>query len=1040
MWLNKIVKFSIDNRLTVMVLAFVVMAIGVFITRQMDVDVFPDLTAPTVTIMTEAHGMAAEDVERLITFPIETTVNGAAKVRRVRSATYAGVSIVWVDFAWGMDIYKARQIVSEKLAGITEKLPQGSSEPYMTPQSSVMGEVMLIAVNSDSLSTMDLRTLTEWQIKQRLLAVNGVAQVIVMGGDIKQYQALLNPDKMRYYGVTLHEVHEACKNLNSNSSGGIINEFDQEYLIRGMVRTTDIKEIATNVIKIVDNQPILLSDIADVKTGATEPKIGDAFLNGKEAIIITVLKQPNTNTLKLSEKIDQALEDLSQNLPAHIHINPYVFRQADFINVSVNNVKKALFEGGFLVVIVLFFFLMNYRTTLISLFAIPMSLLVTIIVLKLFGMTINSMVLGGMAIAIGVLVDDAIIDVENSYKRLRENHALPLSLRKDKNLVNFEASVEIRSSVIYATLIIMVAFMPLFFLSGMEGRMLRPLGITFIISLFASLMVAIALTPALCSLLLSSDRQLEKHENRKNKLVTKLNDLYLSSLNFSMNHKKSMLSIVGILFVISIILLFGLGRSFLPDFNEGTLTINTITEPGISLEANSRLNKQIDTALLNLEEIKYISRRSGRAEHSAHMHGGSYSSEIDIPYDLKTRSKEDFMAELRNRLNKIPGLNISVGQPLSHRIDHMLSGTSANIALKIFGEDLNTMYSLAKKIEGEIKTLPGVVDLRIEPQVEVPQLQIIPHRRMLAQYGITLNQFNEFIHTAISGEVVSQVFEGNRSFEFILRYDKKYRESAEALENILIDSPIYGKIPLGYVADIKSASGPNVINRENVQRKLVVSANIAERDLHSVIDDIQTTINDHIKFPDNYWIEYGGQFESEARSSRIIFITSFFAILIIFMLLFQEFKSIKTTSIIMLNLPLAIIGGIFAIRFTSGVLSIPGLIGFITLFGIAARNGILLVSRFDTLQENGLCIHEAITKGSAERLNPILMTALTAVFALIPLAMGGAKPGNEIQSPMAIVILGGLISSTFLNIYVVPIVYGMFCHRNQKSGADSNEK
>jgi CzcA family heavy metal efflux pump len=1032
MWLNKIVKFSIENRLTVLVLAFVIMGIGIYTAADMDVDVFPDLTAPTVTIMTEAHGMAAEDVERLVTFPIETTINGAANVRRVRSATYAGVSIIWVDFSWGMDIYKARQIVSEKLAGITENLPEISGNPYMTPQSSIMGEVMLIAVNSDSIPSMDLRTLTDWQIKQRLLAVNGVAQVIVMGGDVKQYQALLDAKKMHYYGISLYEVREACQKLNNNSSGGIINEFNQEYLIRGMARTKDINEIAKTVIKTIQGKPVLLSDIASVKISRAEPKIGDAFLNGKEAIIITILKQPETNTLKLSQKIDEAIADLSQNLPKHININPHVFRQADFINISIDNVKNALLEGGVLVAVILFFFLMNYRTTLISLFAIPLSLLMTIIILKLLGMTINSMVLGGMAIAIGVLVDDAIIDVENSYNRLRQNHALPLSRRKDKNLVNFEASVEIRSSVIYATLIIIVAFVPLFFLSGMEGRMLRPLGITFILSLFASLMVALALTPALCSLLLSSDRQLEKHENRGNKLIAKLNHLYLHSLKFVLRNRKLVLGTTALLFFISILMFFTLGRSFLPDFNEGTLTINTITEPGISLEANSRLNSQIERALLNMEEIKYISRRSGRAEQSAHMHGGSYSSEIDIPYQLKERSKTEFLADLRGRLNKIPGLNISVGQPLSHRIDHMLSGTSANIALKIFGEDLNIMQNLAKTIQREIKDIPGIVDLRLEPQAEVPQLQIIPNRTMLAKYGITINRFNEFIHTAISGEKLSQVFEGNRSFDFIIRYDKKYRRTLQSLDDILIDSPIYGKVPLSAVATLKSAAGPNVINRENVQRKLVVSANIAERDLHSVINDIQTKIDHHITIPENYWIEYGGQFESEARSSKIILITSLFAIVIIFMLLFQEFKSLKTAGIVMLNLPLAIIGGIFAIKFTSGILSIPGLIGFITLFGIAARNGILLVSRFETLQETGHCLRNSILKGAGERLNPILMTALTAVFALIPLALGGAKPGNEIQSPMAIVILGGLLTSTFLNIYVVPVIYSLFCYKNSR--------
>ncbi|MCF7886528.1 MAG: efflux RND transporter permease subunit, partial [Candidatus Marinimicrobia bacterium] len=627
-----------------------------------------------------------------------------------------------------------------------------------------------------------------------------------------------------------------------------------------------------------------------------------------------------------------------------------------------------------------------------------------------------------------VLVDDAIIDVENSYKRLKQNHALPPDQRKDKIQVNYEASVEIRSSIMHATLIIAVAFMPLFFLSGMEGRMLRPLGITFIVSLLSSLVVALSVTPAMCSLLLSPDKQLEKTKEGGNRFVRRLNSLYTSSLNYVLKHKGVVISLVGVLFIGSIITFFTLGRSFLPAFNEGTLTINTITQPGLSLEASSKLNEQLEEKLLDMEEIKYVSRRSGRAEHSAHMHGGSYSSEIDVPYQLQERSKSDFLRELRSKVSDLPGLNVNVGQPLSHRIDHMLSGTSANIALKIFGEDLNRMYALGQSITEEVKTIPGIVDLRIAPQVEVPQLKIQPKRKMLAKYGITINHFNEFIHAAIAGEKVSQVFEGNRNFDFILRYDKNYRSTFEQLKNSLIDSPINGKIPLHYIAEISSRSGPNVINRENVQRKLVVSANVAERDLHGVISDIKHRIQQKVEVPENYWIEYGGQFESEARSSKIILITSLFAILIIFMMLFHEFKSAKIAGIIMLNLPLALIGGIFAIRFTSGILSIPGLIGFITLFGIASRNGILLLSRFQVLENQGLCMRDRILEGASERLNPIMMTALTAVFALIPLALRGSQPGNEIQSPMAIVILGGLISSTFLNIYVLPVIYNLFCN------------
>jgi len=1026
--LNKIITFSLKNRLLVLLSAALITLGGAYIASNMEVDVFPDLTAPTVVVMTEAHGMAPEEVERLVSFPIETAVNGATNVRRVRSSSSAGFSIVWVEFEWGTDIFKARQIVSEKLITIGEGLPTGVGSPTLAPQSSIMGEILLIGLTSDSTSQMDLRTIAEWTIRPALLATGGVSQVTVIGGDFKQYQVLANPAKMKYYNVSLNELMETCQGMNQNATGGVMYEYGNEYIIRGMVRTSIINEIGKAVVNVKNGYPIKLEDIAEITIGSA-PKIGYGALNGKPAVILTVLKQPNTNTLVLTKTIDENIANLTKSLPAYIHIDTNIFRQADFIESSINNVQKALIEGSFFVIIVLLVFLMNFRTTIISLVAIPISLLISIIVLKLFGYNINTMSLGGMAIAIGVLVDDAIIVVDNAYKRIKINAKHEHHNRKGYSEVIFKATKEIMGSILNATLIIIVAFVPLFFLSGMEGRMLQPLGIAFIVSLFASLIVAVSLTPVLSSYLLTSPEMLARNE-KGSPVVLWLGEKYEGLLRGAMKARKLILWSTGIMVVVAAILFYTMGRSFLPEFNEGSLTIGTVSLPGISLDESNKIGSLVEKTFMSMPEVNSVTRRQGRAELDEHALGVN-GAEIDVTFTLDKRPREEFMLEVRKKMAGISGVNITVGQPLGHRIDHMLSGTRANIAIKLFGTDLGKLFTIANQIKTNVEGIEGLVDISVEQQVEIPQVQIRPKRDILAKHGITMNQFAEFIDVAFAGEKVSEVFEGNRSFDLVVRYDTANRGSMENIRNALIDTKDGKKIPLYYVADVVSASGPNTINRENVQRKIVVSANVAGRDLESVVSDIKNKVNRDIQLPEGYRVEYGGQFESAEKASRMLLITSIIAILVIFLLLFQEFKDTKLAFIILLNLPLALIGGVFSLWFTSGIVSIPAIIGFITLFGIATRNGILLISNYQTLVRRGCELLDTIITGSRERLSPILMTALTAALALIPLALSGDKAGNEIQSPMAKVILGGLLTSTMLNIFIVPIVYYLVNHKKQ---------
>ncbi len=1018
--LNKIIYYSLHNRLVILVCALLLMIWGTYTAFNTDVDVFPDLNAPTVVIMTEANGMAPEEVERLVTFPVETAVNGAMDVRRVRSSSTTGFSVVWVEFDWGTDIYRARQIVSEKLAVLGESLPENVGKPTLGPQSSILGEMMILGLTADSTSLLDLRTIADWTIRPRLLSTGGVAQVAVIGGDIKEYQILLDPARMKHYGVGLNEVLDVCRNMNRNANGGVLYEFDNEYIIRGVLSTSKAEEIAQGVVKTVNEYPVTLGDIATVKIGGKSPKLGTASERTKPAVLITVTKQPDTSTEKLTEKLDEIVVDLRKNLPADVHVSTDIFRQSHFIDNSINNVKKSLFEGSFFVVIVLFLFLMNIRTTVISLVALPLSLLVSIIVLHYMGLTINTMSLGGMAIAIGSLVDDAIVDVENVYKRIRENRLLPPEQQRSTLEVVYDASREVRMPILNSTLIIVVSFVPLFFLSGMEGRMLVPLGIAFIVALFASTVVALTLTPVLCSYLLNRKATGMK-ELREAWIARKLKVVYKRALELALAYQKWVLGTTIALFVVALVIFFHLGRSFLPPFNEGSFTINVSSLPGISLDESDQIGRRAEALLLQVPEIKTVARKTGRAELDEHALGVNVS-EIEAPFELQDRSRDEVMNDVRKKLSTISGANIEIGQPISHRIDAMLSGTEANIAIKLFGTDLNLMFTVGNQIKAAIQTIPGLVDLKVEQQIERPQLTITPKRELLAKYGIPLPEFEEYINVMLGGEAVSQVYDDGKSFDLTVKTSDASRATMDDISNLMIDAAGQ-KVPLSYVADIRSVTGPNTINRENVQRKIVISANVSERDLRSVVNEIQDRVEANIRLPEGYHIEYGGQFESEAAASRTLLLTSLMSLLVIFMLLYNEFKDVKESGVILLNLPLALIGGVIILWLTSGEISIPAIIGFISLFGIATRNGMLLISHYTHLRGEGMGLRESVIQGSLDRLNPILMTALSSALALIPLALNGDLPGNEIQSPMATVILGGLLTSTFLNGFIIPIVY-----------------
>ena len=1036
--LNKIISFSLHNRPVILFFSVLLMIVGIWTAYKMEVDVFPDLNAPTVVVMTEAQGMASEEVERLVTFPIETAVNGATDVRRVRSSSTTGFSVVWVEFDWGTDIYRDRQIVSEKLATIGDALPQGVGQPTLGPQSSILGEVMFIGLTADSTSMGDLRTLADWTVRPQLLATGGVAQVTVMGGDIMEYQIRIHPERMRHYGVTLTQVMDATRNMNRNASGGVLYERGNEYIVRGVLTTANTELLGQAVVATTaKGQPVVLADVADVEMGVKSPKMGLASVSGKPAVLLTVTKQPSTSTLELTGKLDEVVEQMRSALPKDVKVNTQLYRQQNFIDSSISNIKKSLVEGGIFVVLVLFIFLMNARTTVISLVTIPLSLLITMLVLHVMGLTINTMSIGGMAIAIGSLVDDAIVDVENVFKRLRQNARLPKEQRQGKLDVIFHASHEVRMPILNSTLIIVVSFVPLFFLSGLEGRMLAPLGVSFIVSLFASTVVALTLTPVLCSYLLKDGAGSEEGRGKSEEfngdsphgagsqeprwvraMKVRYEQLLMRVLD---GPKRAILIATGVLVVLTLVLFFNLGRSFLPPFNEGSFTINVSTLPGVSFEESDRMGEQAERLLLQVPEVKDVARKTGRAELDEHALGVN-TSEMEVPFELKDRSKEEVMADIRSKLRTLPGVNVEIGQPISHRIDAMLSGTKAGIAIKVFGPDLTTLHSIGLQIQQATRSIDGVTDLNVEQQVERPQLVIRPRRLLLASNGITLPQFAAYVNAALGGEVVSQVQDGGKTFDLTVRMADEDINSIDHIRNMLIDTADGRQVCLSDVADIFSSAGPNTISRENAQRKLVVSANAQGRDLRSVVNDMRQSIETNVKLPDGYRVEYGGQFESEASASRLLLGLSVVSIIVILLLLYLQFRSWKQSVVVLLNLPLALIGGVLALVVTGGVVSIPAIIGFISLFGMATRGGMLLVDRYNELARHGLSRREVVVRGSLDRLLPILMTALSSGLALIPLALGSSLPGNEIQSPMAQVMLGGLLTSTLLNLIIVPLM------------------
>ena len=1025
--LNRIIGFSLKNRILVLIITGLILVVGTIVTVNSEVDVFPDLNAPTVVVMTEARGYAPEEIEKTVIFPIETAVNGATGVRRVRSSATTGFAVVWVEFDWGMDIYRARQIVSEKLSTIEGQLPENVDSPVLGPQSSILGEMLIIGLTSDSIPLLDVRTYADKILRPQILGIGGVSQVTVMGGDIREYQIQIDLEKMKHYGVPLSEMLNAASNINTNVGGGTIYEYGNEYIVKGEISTSNVDDIGLAVVRSDENGIVLIRDVAEVKIGEKLPKLGVASKDDKPAVLLTVTKQPNVDTNSLTDDIEAELAEIKKTMPDGMNVYTDIFKQADFINNSISNIQRSLIEGAIFVIVVLFFFLMNTRTTVISLVALPLSVIITVVILHLFGYTLNTMSLGGIAIAMGALVDDAIVDVENVYKRLRANKLLPDGERQSTLDVVFHSSVEVRMPIFNSSLIIIASFLPLFFLSGIEGRLLIPLGLSFIVALLASTLVALTVTPVLCSYLLGST---DKAIGNDPRLVVMLKSHYGNGLKWCLSHRNLTLGIVGALFVVSGICFTTLGRSFLPSFNEGSFTINVATVPGVSLDVSNRIGQEAERAIMSVPEIKTVARKTGRAELDEHSRGVN-ASEFEAPYEIVDRPRSEIMKELREKLTAIPGTNIEIGQPISHRIDAMLSGSQSQIAIKLFGSDLNQLYRTGSQIKNLISEIPGIVDVNIEQQVSRPELSITPRRDMLARYGITINDFSEFINVVLSGEVVSQVYENGYPFDITVKADHSMVNKIDRIKSLMIDSN-QGKIPLEYVADVRSSEGPNSINRENVSRRIVVSANVSNSDLRGAVKSIQKAINDNVELPEGYYVSYGGQFESEETASRTLAAASILALLIIVILLYQEFKDVKESLIILVNLPLAMIGGVLILVLTGRELNIPAIIGFISLLGITTRNGMLLISRYNHLKSEGLELHDIIFRGSVDRLNPILMTAFTTALALIPLAVNSTAPGNEIQSPMAIVILGGLLSSTVLNVFIVPVLYYFINKKDSK--------
>ncbi|WP_265944320.1 efflux RND transporter permease subunit [Dechloromonas sp. A34] len=1022
--IGHIIAWSLRNKLFVLLAGILLLVWGSWQATRTQIDVFPDLTAPSVTVVTEAHGMAPTDVETLVTFPIETALNGAPSVRRVRSATKVGLSVVIVEFEWGTDLYRARQVVAERLQVARASLPPDVAAPAMTPAASIMGEILFIALNSDRHSGIVLKNTAEQVLKRRILAVPGVAEVLPIGGDTQQFQVTVKPERLAAYGVTLDQVTQALRDSNQNSSGGFYVESGQEYLIQGLGRINTLDDIGDTVISARDGQPVLIRHIADVGIGAA-PKRGIGSHNGKPAVILGIQKQPGANTLELTERLDQTLEEIQSGLPEGMKIERHIFRQADFIRVSIDNLLTALRDGAILVIAIVFAFLLSARATAITLIAIPLSLVTAILAMKALGATINTMTLGGMAIALGALVDDAIIVVENIVRRLRENLAKPEAGQRAAVTVVYEATREIQGSIVFATVIIMLVFMPLFFLSGVEGRLMVPLGFAYVVSLAASLLVAITVTPVLSALFLPKSKIVE--QSIEPRFIASLHRGYRRILEATVSRWRPVALLSAGLLIAALVGLALAGRTFLPDFNEGTLTVSTATLPGTALEESGRMGEMVEQILLSHPEVISTARRTGRAEGDPHAMDVS-ASEIEVTLKMGERSKEAFLAALRGDLASVPGTQVVIGQPISHRIDHMLSGNRSNIAVKIFGPDLNEL----RRLTGEIKTLvtavPGAVDVSDEQQSDIPFLTMRFKRDALARHGLSIRQVAEAVEMAFSGMAVSRIQQGQATYDLTVRFDPSTKENLDAVRATLITTASGARLPLSALAEIRNDRAPYYITRENVQRKMVVMANVAERDLASVVSDIRTRVSSKVSLPQGYHVEYGGQFESAEDAGKTLAILGVGVIVGIFLLLFVAFGTARDAMLVMLNLPLAIIGGVIGVFATGGILSVASIIGFITLFGIATRNGVMMIAHIHHLveQEGVKDAREAVVRGAEERLVPILMTALAAGLALVPLALASGQPGSEIQAPMAVVILFGLASSTLLNMVVVPALYLRF--------------
>ena len=1024
--LNSIIQFSLQNRLLVIAFSALIMVYGVVTISKLPVDVFPDLNRPTVTIFTEAEGLAPEEVESLVTWPLETAVNGSTGVERVRSASTIGLSIIWVEFGWDTDIYAARQIVAEKLQQAQETLPSGV-RPVMGPISSIMGEIMLVGLTSknSNVTSMDLRSAAEWNIRNRLLSIGGIAQVTVIGGDLKQYQVLVDPLKLKNYGVTLHDIEATIEGSNVNATGGFLMSDYQESLIRNIARIKTVEDLSKAPLP-QDNQlptPLTLDQVATIKLGGPLAKRGDASIDGQPAVILSVQKQPGADTVALTRKIEAELDNIQKTLPERVAIHKDIFKQASFIERAVKNVEDALRDGAVLVAIVLFLFLLNFRTTFITLTAIPLSFVLTAIVFKFFGMSINTMTLGGLAVAIGELVDDAIVDVENVFRRLRENrHA---ERPRNPMQVIFEASSEVRNSIVFATIIVVLVFIPLFAMGGIEGKIFLPLGVAYIVSIVASLFVSLTLTPALCSYLLPNMKRMD--DAHDGWLIRKVKAGQKAVLNFIFPHQKTVLTFVAIvtLGVLSMVPFFG--KEFLPQFNEGSVTINILMPPGTSLAESNRIGTIAESLVGEVPEATKTGRRTGRAERDDHAEG-VHSSEIEVELKESERSRTDILADIRSRLDDIPGIAVNIGQPISHRIDHMMSGVRAQMAIKLFGEDLGVLRAKAEEIRAVMAEVPGVVDLSVEKQVLIPQLHVLFDREKAANYGLLPGEAAEYAELAMQGKVMGQVLDGQRTYDIAMRLTDESRQDIEAIKQIPVDTKNGNVVPLQAIASVEQAQGPNIINRENAQRRIVIQANVSERDLVGVVQNVQAAINKKVQLPQGYFVTYGGQFESQASASRMIAALSLFSLAGVFLVLFAHFKSANLALQVMISIPLAFVGAVIGVWLSGGVFSIATMVGFVTLTGIAARNGIMMIAHYMHLME-----HEGekfdlkmIYRGTSERIIPVLMTALTASLALVPLIIAADEPGRELLHPVAVVIFCGLFSSTLLDLTVRPLIFWAF--------------